>query len=684
MTMSYQDQEAQAVQFFTIGNWEQAITLYRNCIEEKPLVKENYWYLALCYLLNNQEEQFNQLWLVIALEMSLENLAILQEDFSTFIANFIFSNIDNLDFSVIINIVFILMELSSQQAYVLIFKITDYWFSIGQFKILKMFLSSLIEGGLIQAQIYFWLGNTSRKLAEEDEAVSHYLEALKLNPENPDYYYNLIETYQAISEITQARNLSEQALKKFPYDFLLFYQNFLLLPIIYRTIEEQNFFRQYHYDALKRMINQFQLTPSQNFKEMAFVVGLNSDFLWSYQGEDNLDLQRQFSDFVHEIMLRAYPHLQPLSFSLKSVNKPNNKLKINVGYVSRNLRNQSVGRYFLGWIKHHDLSKFEITCYYPNTITDDYTQEFIRYSDHFHQLPPDIEIIAQQILRDNLDILVYLDIGTEALMTQLSGLKLVPIQCAVWGHPITTASPTIDYFISCDLMEPEDRDQLYIEKLICLPHLGIFYEKPSLPKPCLSRSELELNNDSIIYLSCQSLFKYFPKYDYIFPEIAQRVSNAHFLFVEWSGHSNVTEIFKQRLKHSFGKYGLDYNQFCRILPRLNREQYFSLLSLADVFLDTCEWSGGNTTLDAIICNLPIVTCPGKFMRSRQSYGMLRIINVLDTVADSTEGYITIAANLGNNPDYRANIQAKIQSGQDLLFNNRAGLSALEKFYQSLF
>ena len=45
MTMSYQDQEAQAVQFFTIGNWEQAITLYRNCIEEKPLVKENYWYL---------------------------------------------------------------------------------------------------------------------------------------------------------------------------------------------------------------------------------------------------------------------------------------------------------------------------------------------------------------------------------------------------------------------------------------------------------------------------------------------------------------------------------------------------------------------------------------------------------------------------------------------------------------
>ena len=46
------------------------------------------------------------------------------------------------------------------------------------------------------------------------------------------------------------------------------------------------------------------------------------------------------------------------------------------------------------------------------------------------------------------------------------------------------------------------------------------------------------------------------------------------------------------------------------------------------------------------------------MRSRQSYGMLRIINVLDTVADSTEGYITIAANLGNNPDYRANIQAR--------------------------
>ena len=72
------------------------------------------------------------------------------------------------------------------------------------------------------------------------------------------------------------------------------------------------------------------------------------------------------------------------------------------------------------------------------------------------------------------------------------------------------------------------------------------------------------------------------------------------------------------------------------------------------------------------------------MRSRQSYGMLRIINVLDTVAETTDDYIRIAANLGNDLDHRAMIRAKIQSSQDLLFNSRAGLSALENFYQSLF
>jgi len=37
--------------------------------------------------------------------------------------------------------------------------------------------------------------------------------------------------------------------------------------------------------------------------------------------------------------------------------------------------------------------------------------------------------------------------------------------------------------------------------------------------------------------------------------------------------------------------------------------------LADIYLGTIEWSGCNTTLEAIACGLPIVTFPGGCPRS---------------------------------------------------------------------
>ena len=45
----------------------------------------------------------------------------------------------------------------------------------------------------------------------------------------------------------------------------------------------------------------------------------------------------------------------------------------------------------------------------------------------------------------------------------------------MWGHPITTGSKNVDYFISSKSMDDKNDDQ-YIEKLILLEGLGINYK----------------------------------------------------------------------------------------------------------------------------------------------------------------------------------------------------------------
>ena len=53
----------------------------------------------------------------------------------------------------------------------------------------------------------------------------------------------------------------------------------------------------------------------------------------------------------------------------------------------------------------------------------------------------------------------------DPIALKLGCLKLAPIQMTSWGHPDTSGLPTIDYFLSSELMEPENAQENYTEKV---------------------------------------------------------------------------------------------------------------------------------------------------------------------------------------------------------------------------
>ena len=92
--------------------------------------------------------------------------------------------------------------------------------------------------------------------------------------------------------------------------------------------------------------------------------------------------------------------------------------------------------------------------------------------------------------------------------------------------------------------------------------------------------------------------------------------------------------------------GLSADEHCVFLPPQPSSDYWNLNLLADVFLDTIEWSGCNTTLEAIACGLPIVTLPGQVMRGRHSYAILMQFGMTETIARDKAEYVDIAVRLG--------------------------------------
>ncbi len=525
-------------------------------------------------------------------------------------------------------------------------------------------------------EIYFKLGNCYQTLDHWEEAVNIYEQGLQQFPDELELYLALILAWQNLGETQIALQIAKQAVNRFSDQISVKWVEQSLLPILYDEFEEIATYRGHFTRKLTQLIQETDLENLEVRQQALKAIGRGTYFYLQYQGYDDLELQQQSGTWVHQVMKANYPEwTKPLALRPFKENK-----KIKIGYISPHLTWHTVGLVFLGWLRNCEHNQFEIYCYFTGEKADSITNLFKLYSDYFYHINSNLETIVKQILANELDIIVFLDIGMCPQMTQIAGLRLAPTQCVAWGHPVTTGLPTIDYFISAEFLEPLNAKTHYSETLICLPNLGINYHQPILPEVIKSRSEFGLKIDSILYLSCQSLFKYLPDFDYILVKIAQQVKSVQFVFIaHWN--KAITDKFKQRLKRTFAQNYLNSEDYFIILPRLAREDYLQLNLLADMGLDSIQFTGFLTSLDSLSCGLPLVTCEGKWMRSRQSAGILKRLGITEIIAQNQEEYIKIAVKLGLNPEWRLMIREKIKQNQHKLYEDISCVKALEKFYQ---
>jgi len=104
----------------------------------------------------------------------------------------------------------------------------------------------------------------------------------------------------------------------------------------------------------------------------------------------------------------------------------------------------------------------------------------------------------------------------------------------------------------------------------------------------------------------------------------------------------------------------------------------ALLRAADVFLDSIGWSGCNSTLEALACDLPVVTTPTALMRGRHSAAILGCMGLAHRVAADVDGYVASAVRLADT-DERARFVAELRTGRPRVVGDLAPVRALEDF-----
>ncbi len=529
-----------------------------------------------------------------------------------------------------------------------------------------------LETEIGESETYWRFSECYRQLNLLDDSFATLREGIQHHSTDGNLHFTLIINLRRAGRIQEAIDCANIASECLPNDYTFTLLKHLIVPSTYNNPEEISYHRQRYIEGLEKLIQETSLSTPEARQSALAGIGRLTNFYLSYQAQNDIELQRQYGNLVHEIMSANFPEwVAPLPIPpLKTANK------IRIGYVSNYLHSYSGTLWLTGWLRHHNHQNFEIYCYYTGNQADAITQEFQNNSDIFYHIPYNLSATCQQIIDDKLHILIFPEIGMDAPTMQMAGLRLAPVQCTAWGHPVTTGLPTIDYFISSELMEPENAEEHYSEKLIRLPNIGVSYPKPYIPPVTKTRSDYQLPEDAVIYLSCQAPFKYLPQYDFIFAEIAKQVPQAKFVFLRGTS-------LRERLKRAFFTVGLNYENYCIFLTIPERFDYLMINRLSDVYLDTITWSGGNTSLEAIACNLPIVTCPGEFMRGRHTDSFLKMLRATDTIAQNEAQYIDIAVKLGLNRVWRLDIKEQMKQRQDYLYDDKACVAGLEAFYKQV-
>ena len=89
----------------------------------------------------------------------------------------------------------------------------------------------------------------------------------------------------------------------------------------------------------------------------------------------------------------------------------------------------------------------------------------------------------------------------------------------------------MDYYLGSELMEDTGADAHYTERLVRLPNLAIYYTPPPTAHVDLARADIGLRSKATAYWCCQSLHKYLPQHDIVFPRIAELVNDCQFIFI---------------------------------------------------------------------------------------------------------------------------------------------------------
>jgi len=487
---------------------------------------------------------------------------------------------------------------------------------------------------------------------------------IEINKKEPRALIMLILTLEKQDKIDESKKYIDFGLEENILDKHWEIKKNLMLPTIFEDLEDIDESR----NCLLKYIQEMLISNKKITLDMESQLIKPLQFNLSYNQYNNLEINKKCVSFFRKI----YPQLNKIH-QLKNV--PNSKIKI--GFISDYLTDHTIGRLFKGMILNLDKNKFDINVFhttktkmgiiYQNFIDAEKNKQIKNFI-----LPVKFEDKQKIIAHENLDILFYPEIGLSLELYYLSFIRLATHQITSWGHPETTGINTIDYFLTSKLIESQNSNKKFSEKLLYADFLPMYYYTPNVKQ----KLDIDILSKNNIYSCPQTLFKIHPEFDLVLGKILEEDKKAKIYFIKDSDNVYYKKLLNRFKKNS--KIDLDRIEF---IGGLSLEDYINHCGKASVLLDPFYFSAGNSFYESMLYGTPTVTKPTEYTKSRLvlgGYNQMKIERA--PVVNNVDDYVRRAVEIANDKKlYELKNYYKEQAKKNL-FENQFIISNLEQIF----
>ena len=513
------------------------------------------------------------------------------------------------------------------------------------------------------------LTNCYMHMGEFEKAETSIKKVISIKPDEPFVYQTLVSILKDQDKLEEAALIINQGLKNKLINEKWEIQKNFFFPKIPLNKNEIKKYRQKIEEEIEKILNKNFQTKLDYDKDQ-IIVPPHVDL--SYSDHDNLELNKKNVLAFKKL----FKILNDETFSKKKIQE-----KIKIGVISEFFTDHTIGKLYKDIIFSLDKNKFEVFIFHSQkTNHGEIFNEFKKKEEEGilkNELLP-IKLLEKinDIKNFELDIIFYPDIGLSVEFYYLALMRLARYQITTFGHPETTGSKSIDYYLISKNCVNKNTQKHYSEKLLLMNYLPMVYPKPIVKKK-LSKSDLERKN---IYSCPQTLFKIHPDFDQIIFDIIEMDKKAIVYLIKDRNKVWYKKLIN-RLSHN-NKY--DPTKIIFLDP-LYYEDYLLHIGKASVLLDPIYYGAGNSFFESMLFGTPTITLPTDHIKSRLVLGAYKQMEIENPpIAKNIQNYVDLAVDYANRDDIGKLKKIYREAAEKKLFNTKKAGEEFNKILLDLF